>query len=420
MIDMYYIRPDCRGCRSESVRVVARLAPMAIATPNFDIPDSDRGHPVYRTGVPLEISLCDACGLLQLLHVGNPNIQYPNYVYQTKHSIGLVEHFRTYANDVVAEFGDVAAKRVVEIGSNDGTLLRFFKDHGMIPLGIDPADNIALKATANGIPTMVAFFNAGIARKVLSENGASDLIVANNVIANIDDLNSFFAGIKVLLSENGRFIFETQYGADVIEKLLLDTIYHEHLTYMNIRPIAALCKQHGLKVANVRLIDTKGGSIRVTVMHEDVKQKPNAVVAEMIATEFDKGHYGDDLYHTFQKRIDDLKDQLSVLVAQTRAAGKSVAGYGVSVGTCVLMPSLGLDQDINYLFDDNPIRGESFSGPGYDIPIHMGDSIAEMAPGITIIFAWRYAQAIIEKHQAYINAGGRFIIPLQTLTTVPE
>ncbi|MGJ3259890.1 MAG: methyltransferase domain-containing protein [Rhodospirillales bacterium] len=415
MHDIYFVRTDCRGCGFENLRTVASLAPMAIATPNFDVPDNDRDHPVYRAGVPLELSLCDDCGLLQVLHIGNPEIQYPNYVYETNHSLGLVEHFRTYADDVAAEIGNVSGGKVIEIGSNDGTLLGFFKDRGMTPLGIDPAENIARKATDNGIPTIVAFFGEETAKRVLNEHGPGDLIIANNVIANVDDLNGFFAGVKVLLSESGRFVFETQYGADVIERLLLDTIYHEHLTYMNIRPIIALAERNGLKVVDVKRIDTKGGSIRVTVMHDNAGRQPAPVVAEMVAQEYENGHYGEDLYSGFRQRIEDVKTQLRELVAETRAAGKQVAGYGVSVGTCVLMPTFGLDQEIDYLFDDNPIRGDRFSGPGYDIPIHMGDELAKMAPGIVILFAWRYAKQIMEKNQGYIESHGKFVVPLPSL-----
>lgn len=419
MTDIYFQRTDCRGCGSTAMRSVATLAPMAIATPNFDLPNSNREHPVYRTAVPLGLSLCDDCGLLQVLYAGNPEIQYPNYVYETNHSLGLVEHFRGYADDVAASLGDVSGKRVVEIGSNDGTLLGFFKSKGMTPLGIDPAENIARKATENGIPTIVAFFNDQVARDVAAEHGAADLIIANNVIANIDDLNAFVAGVKVLLAEAGSFVFETQYGADVIERLLLDTIYHEHLTYMNIRPIAALMERNGLKVVDVERIDTKGGSIRVTVMHDRAARAPEPVVAEMIQGEYDRGHYGDDLYREFQGRIVDVREQLLQMVAETRAAGGQVAGYGVSVGTCVLMPTFGLDQEIDYLFDDNPIRGDRFTGPGYDIPIHAGSELPEKAPGITIIFAWRYADPIIGKHSEYMENGGRFVIPLETVTVKP-
>lgn len=419
MSDIYFVRPDCRGCGSTNVNIVGRLAPMAIATPNFDVPDSSRDHPVYRTGVPLELSLCEDCGLVQVMHVGNPDIQYPNYVYETKHSLGLVEHFRTYADDVVADIGDVAGKRVVEIGSNDGTLLGFFKAQGMVPLGIDPAENIASKATENGIPTIAAFFNAALAHKTAAEHGAADLIVANNVIANIDDLNGFFSGIKALMADHGRFVFETQYGVDVIERLLLDTVYHEHLTYMNIRPISALCERHELKVVDVRRIDSKGGSIRVTVMHDTAPRQPEPIIANMIAEEYEKGHYGPELYERFQDRINALQDELRLLVRETRAAGKKVAGYGVSVGTCVLMPTLGLDKEIDVMFDDNPLRGDTFSGPGYDIQINMGNTLAEEAPGLTIIFAWRYAKPIIEKHRDYTDAGGRFVVPLPIITIHP-
>ncbi len=289
----------------------------------------------------------------------------------------------------------------------------------MIPLGVDPAEKIARKATENGIPTIAAFFDASKGKEIAETHGPADLIVANNVIANIDDLNSFAIGIKALLHETGSFVFETQYGADVVERLLLDTIYHEHLTYMNIRPIVALCDRHDLKVVNVRRIDSKGGSIRVTVMHKDAAREPEPVVGEMIQGEYHRGHYGQELYDEFQNRIATLQDQFRTLVAEARAAGKKIAGYGVSVGTSVLMPTLGLENEIDIFFDDNPLRGEQFSSPGYDILTHVANELGEFNPGLTVIFAWRYADQIIAKHDRYISDGGLFAIPLPALSTKP-
>jgi predicted TPR repeat methyltransferase len=192
----------------------------------------------------------------------NPEILYGNYLYQTSISLGLVEHFRTYAEEVVRQVAPVPNALVLDIGSNDGSLLKAFKDHGLRVLGVDPAREIARKATESGVETIADFFTAKLAREIRKKHGPAAIITANNVFANIDHLADVAAGIRELLAQDGVFVFETSYLLDVLQKSLLETFFHEHLCYFSVRPLEAFFRRNGMELFDVKRVATKGGSIR--------------------------------------------------------------------------------------------------------------------------------------------------------------
>ncbi len=409
---LFYKRNDCRLCGSSKMELVLSLAPMPIATPNFAVPDTAKSHAIFQEAVPLELHLCKDCGLLQLPHVGNPEIQYTNYVYTTSLSAGLTEHFKNYAADVLEKLAPSTDSLVVEMGSNDGTLLGFFKEAGMRVQGVDPAHEIARFASEQGIETYGAFFGETIANQILAEKGPASVMIANNVIANIDDLNDIVAGIRAILTNDGVFVLETQYGADVVEKNLLDTVYHEHLSYFNIKPLKLHFARHGMEIFDVERIWTKGGSIRVFVQHAGGPRPIESVVADMVQKEEDTGHYDQAIYNAWQNRIFGIRSALNDLVTAERVLGKPVGGYGVSVGTTTLLPQFEMTDKIDVLFDDDPNKDSELVGPGYRIPVHQTEAVYHEKPGVIVIFAWRYAELIIKKHQRYIEQGGKFIVPL--------
>jgi hypothetical protein len=412
MTDLYFKRDTCRLCNSTDVELVIPLQPMPIATPNFQVPDGTDETAVFKDAVPLELYLCRACGHLQILHVGNREIQYSNYVYTTSISLGLREHFARFAEQVTSrfDFGDRAM--VMEFGSNDGTLLRFFKERGKQVMGIDPAKAIGAAATAAGIPTVTAFFSEAVARGIRAEHGPAKILIANNVIANIDDMDDIALGVHALLDTDGVFVSETQYGVDVIDHTLLDTVYHEHLSYFNVKPLAQFFARHGMALVDVEHIDTKGGSIRFYVQHEGGPLEQSARMRDMIKAEEDAGFYEADIYRKFTKDVTDVAENLQRIVAEQKALGKTVAGYGVSVGTTAMLPQFSLAGDIDFFVDDDPNKDPMLSGPGYDIPVFGPDEIYARMPGAIIIFAWRYAPNIIPKHARYTESGGIFVVPL--------
>ncbi|MDE2331608.1 MAG: methyltransferase domain-containing protein, partial [Bradyrhizobium sp.] len=374
--------------------------------------------PVFREGVPLDLFLCEDCGQLQILHVGNPEIQYRYYVYTTSISLGLREHFAKLADEVIARLHLEPNSFVVELGSNDGSLLGFFKERGMRVLGCDPAVEIAKKATANGIETIPDFFRDEIGTRIKKERGPANLVIANNIIANVDDMDTFVTGIRNVLAPNGVFVFETQYGVDVTEKNLLDTVYHEHLSYFNIKPLDTFFKRLKMQVIDVQNIWTKGGSIRVSVQLEGGPHKVSESVRRFIAEEERLGVDRPDYYRAFDKRIAAIATELNAIADRCHAEGRQVAGYGISVGTTTLLPQFKLTGKIDFLVDDDPTKGNVLRGPGYDIPILPPQALYDRKPAVTIIFAWRYVDAIRAKHPNYFAEGGKFIVPLPDIGVV--
>jgi SAM-dependent methyltransferase len=409
---LYWTRTDCRLCHSTNVETAVPLNPMPIATPNFAVPGASLDDPIYREPVPLSLDLCTDCGFVQVSNVGNPELQYRDYVYTTSMSLGLTEHFRTAAKDIVARVGLKPGDFVVECGSNDGTLLGFLKEHGMKVLGVDPAVNIAKQATERGIETWPEFFRHEIGQKVRAERGPADAIVANNIVANVDDMDTFVLGIRDALAPTGVFVFETQYGVDVTEKNLLDTVYHEHLSYFNVKPLIGFFERHGMELVDVQLIDTKGGSIRAFAQLQGGGRPVSDEVRRLVAYEDELGVDKLPYYAAYTRRIAAIADELNRLCDEHHAAGREVAGYGVSVGTTTLLSQFGLTQKIDFLCDDAPNKAPVLAGPGYDIPVYTGAAVAERDPAAIVVFAWRYAKPIMSKHGDYIARGGDFVVPL--------
>lgn len=394
------------------------MAGMPIGTPNFQVPDASIDDPVFRTAVPLELYLCRECGHLQILHVGNPEIQYRHYVYTTSISLGLREHFSTYADDIVGRYAVAPNSLIVELGSNDGSLLSFFKERGMRVLGVDPAVDIAKRATAAGIETIADFFTDIIGGNIRQSHGAARVVIANNMIANVDDLDPLVTGVRNVLAPNGLFVFETQYGVDVTEKNLLDTVYHEHLSYFNIKPLTRFFARFGMEVVDVQHIWTKGGSIRVTVQLLGGPLRPSEEVARFIAEEDRLGVDQPAYYAAYLRRISALRDDLVALADACHARGELVAGYGISVGTTTLLPQFGLGKKIDFLVDDDPRKGTVMAGPGYDIPILPPTALYERKPAIVVVFAWRYVDPIRSKHPRYFAEGGKFVVPLPSIALI--
>jgi hypothetical protein len=418
MQKIFHSRGDCRLCGSHDLDLAVPLAPMPIATPNFVLPGTDKDALEFRAPVPLDLHLCKSCGLLQVLTVGNRDLQYGHYVYTTSVSLGLTEHFRRYADEVVASLAPKAGGLVVELGSNDGTLLGFFKAKGFAVQGVDPAVDIAGRASEAGIPTIPDFFGRAVAARVAAERGKAEIIVANNMIANVDDLSDLVDGVRDLLADDGAFVFETQYGLDVVTNNLLDTVYHEHLSYFFIRPLCLYLRAHGMEVFDVVHVPTKGGSIRVMAKKTESARPIQPSVQAFLDRETEIGAYDRPLYDSLAGRIADVREQLHALADAAHAEGRLVAGYGVSVGTVTLLAQFGMTDKIDILFDDDPAKPRELYGPGYDIPVMGPESVLNQNPGLIVIFAWRYAEPIMAKHRQWLEQGGKAVVPLPDVSII--
>jgi SAM-dependent methyltransferase len=413
MKDSIYRRETCRLCGSSALEVVLPLTATPLADAYIPASQLHEEQQVY----PLDLYLCRDCGFSQLLDIVIPQVIYPDYIYETVSSLGLVSHFKRYADELVAKIKPNAKTLVVDIGSNDGTLLSFFKEHGTRILGIDPAREIALGATEIGIETLPTFFTYDLASKILNERGPATIITANNLYANVDDLATLTEAIHHLLSTDGVFVFESFYLADWMQNMVFDFTYHEHLSYFLVKPLVSFFQSHDMELIDVQRVPTKGGSIRCTTQRAGGPRPVSPAVAKLVEMETKLGLQRAATFKYFALRIDQAKEQTIEFIRSISAQGKSLAGYGASPTTTTLVYHFELGDKLNFIADDYPAKQNLYS-PGYHIPVLASQALYDRKPDYVLILAWRYAEPIIEKHKAFIEQGGKFIIPLPSLRIV--
>jgi SAM-dependent methyltransferase len=408
-----YKRDTCRLCGKNDFDKVLELT----ATPPADEYVSKERSAKPQKTYPIDLYLCRGCGVTQLLDVIDTDEVYLNYTYETVSSHGLVKHFETYAQEVMAQFKPKAGGLVLDIGSNDGTLLKFFKDRGMNILGIDPTPAIVQKACANGLPTKEAFFGEEYAAKLKKECGTAAVITCNNLVADIDNLGDLIKGVRTMMGADSVFLFESFYLVDQIENLVWDFTYHEHFSYFTVKPLKAYFDSLGLQLIDAQKIDTKGGSIRYKVQ---LKGGPHAVsptVEKLIAYEEKIGAQKPEIFKGYRQRIEKAKRDLTVLLDDLKAKKKTIAAFGASATSTTLIYHYGLGGKIDFIVDDFKAKQGLFS-PGFHIPVYAPDEIYKRKPDYILVLAWRFFEPILKNHQKYLDQGGQFIIPLPELKVI--
>ncbi|MFQ5760328.1 MAG: methyltransferase domain-containing protein [Acidiferrobacterales bacterium] len=407
-------RSTCRLCAGTDLTLVIRLEPTPPA--NAFLPaDALEGE---QKRFPLDVFFCESCGHLQLLDVVDPRVLFENYVYVSGTSPVFVRHFRDYAEDIIARLGPGQGTLVVDVGSNDGTLLRFFKEAGHAVLGIDPAREIASRATESGIDTLATFFTPELARSIRKERGPAAIVTANNVIAHIDNLAGVVEGVRRLIAPDGVFVFEVSYLVDVLEKTLFDTIYHEHLAYHSIKPLRRFLYTHGMELIEALRVDSHGGSLRGIAQTKGGPRPVGASVDELTALEQRLGLDRADTFRRFAQNIEALREDLGSLLQRLKGTGKRIAGFGAPAKATTLMYHFGIGPDlIDFIVDDSPFKQGLYS-PGMHIPVVPADVIYERRPDYLLILAWNFAEPIMKKHAAFHEAGGRFIVPLPNVKVI--
>lgn len=406
-------RNTCRLCYSNRVELAVPIKPSPVA----DAYVARNNLTVSQDLFPLDLYLCRDCGHVQLLDVVDPELLFGNYIYSTSVSLGLIEHFRLYVDEVTARFPAAPGSLSVDIGSNDGTALRFFKDKGLRVLGIDPAAEITKRATASGVETLPAFFTSELASQIRKDHGPASYVTANNVFAHSDSLADMADGIRKMLTDEGVFVFEVSYLADIVDKLLFDTVYHEHLCYHSIKPFHSFFRRHGLELFDIQRLPTKGGSIRGYVQRQAGPHKVAPIIDRLLALEAGLGLDQPETYRKYTARIERIKENLLGLLRKLKAEGNSIAGFGASATVTTLIYNFELSPFLSFLVDDNVSRHGLFS-PGCHIPVLSPQAVFDRKTDYVVVLAWQYAEPILKKHGAFLEKGGHFILPMPDVKVI--
>lgn len=409
----YYRRQNCRLCGSNDLTLVITLTPTPPA--NAFVGETALGE--NQEHFPLDVFFCEVCTHVQLLDVVDPEMLFTDYIYVSGTSPVFVKHFEDYAATIIRRFAPSSENDlVVDIGSNDGTLLSKFQEYNFRVLGLDPAEKIAAKATADGIQTLPAFFTSDLARSIVLDHGHAKIVTANNVFAHADDLADIVKGVRKILAPSGVFVFEVSYLIDVYEKILFDTIYHEHLAYHSVKPLVAFFESHGMELIAAERVSSHGGSLRgVAQISGGPRMREDSVQAR-IDEEKRLGLDRSATLKSFGGQIQSVKDQLTALLGNLKSAGDAISGFGAPAKATTLMHHFGIGPDlIDYIVDDSPHKQGLYS-PGLHIPILPPDAIYSDSPDAVVILAWNFANPIMRNHQRYIEQGGRFIVPLPKVT----
>jgi SAM-dependent methyltransferase len=373
----------------------------------------DEGEPVY----PLHVYVCDECFLVQLpSYVPREEIFDAEYGYFSSYSDTMLQHARAYVDMMVPRFGLGPRSRVVEIASNDGYLLQYFKAAGVPVLGIEPTANTAAVALQRGIRSLVRFFGRETAADTCRSEGQADLILGNNVLAHVPDLNDFVAGVQLLLAPGGVATMEFPQLLHLVRNNYWDTIYHEHFSYLSFTTVERIFSHHGLVLFDVEEVPMHGGSIRIFARHRDDLQKEISVrVLQMLEREKSAGHFDLSYYDNFGERVKESKRAILQFLIEAKRAGKRVVAYGAPGKGNTLLNYCGIRTDmIDYTVDRSPHKQGNFL-PGTRIPILAPEQIFVTRPDYLFLLPWNLKDEIMRQTAEIRSWGGRFVVPIPEL-----
>lgn len=376
---------------------------------------------------PLRVFVCPECWLLQITDLVPPVELFSEYLYFSSFSETMLRHARKAAQRYIHDFALSPQSQVIEIASNDGYLLKNFRDAGVPCLGIEPAANIAKVARDQGIATRVEFFTTELAGQLVREGRQADLILGNNVFAHVPAINDFVAGLRTLLKRAGRIVLEFPYAVDMLEKTEFDTIYHEHVFYFTLTALVPLFERHELEIVDIEQLTIHGGSLRIYAQHAPKRRSPSpctsppggtrvhegrARVTALLKEEHDNGIDSSACYEGFAAQVEGIRQELRRLVLDLKNQGKTVAAYGASAKGSTLLNYCGLDyRQIEFVADRSTYKQGRFT-PGTHIPIVAPDELVKRMPDYTLLLTWNFAEEILEQQQAYRRTGGKFILPI--------
>ncbi len=404
MTTKFIHRDNCRLCSSKNLELVVKLAPAPLAE-KYTLP----GEPDDCESFPLDLWMCRDCGHVQLLDVIDSERLWDDYTYHSGQTKGIVEHFQEVADKVVATHQPAPGSLVIDVGSNDGSLLRPFKAKGYKVLGIDPAREIARKATESGIETLPELMTATLAEAICKKYGPASVITAFNVFAHADDMNGMAESVRIMLGPDGVFFFEAQYLVDIVDKMLLGTIFHEHMSHHSLKPMKAFLARHGMELIDVERNSIQKGSIIGTAQLIGGPRKVQPAVGELLALEERMKLDQIDTIKQFTTRLERNKQQLAKWTAEWKSQGASIAAFGAARSGPTFIAQFGIGDCISYIFDDHPQKVNKLS-PGHRIPVVPSSELEKRMPDYTFILAWIHAKKIVASNRGYLEKGGKFVI----------
>jgi SAM-dependent methyltransferase len=360
----------------------------------------------------LRLVSCDDCGLLQIDYFVNPEILYQtNYVYESSITKGGVAHYKQMAADISEKFNFKKGSLAIDIGSNVGVLLAGFKEQGFSVLGVDPAEKVVAKANASGIETIVDFFSKQVAATIVASKGKSQIITGTNVFAHLHDIDSATEGIRILLDDDGVLVIEAPYAVDMIREVEYDTIYHQHIGYLSVKPMVAYFKKFDLELFDVIHRDIHGGTLRYYVGHAG-KHKVTSAVLDALTVENDFGLYSKERLKRFADEVYAQRRELRALLDSLRAEGKKIVGISAPAKGNTLLNFCGIDTYLVTFLSEKSNFKQGLYTPGTHIPIYGDEKVLENQPDYALILAWNFAEEIMKNMQEYRSKGGKFIIPI--------
>ena len=368
---------------------------------------------------PLHVFVCERCFLVQLQEYVRAEDIFTEYAYFSSYSDSWLEHARRYTDLMVERFGLHERSSVIELASNDGYLLRNFVGRGIQALGIEPAANVAEAAIRQGVRTRVAFFGRQLAEQLVQEGTQADLLLGNNVLAQVPDLNDFVAGMAVLLKPTGVLTMEFPHLFRLMREYQFDTIYHEHFSYFSFLAAEKIFAAHALVLFDVEELPTHGGSLRIYARHRADASKPvTERVGALRHLEEQHGLSSVEAYGGFAEQVKRTKRNLLAFLIAAKEAGKSVAGYGAPGKGNTLLNYCGIRTDVlDYTVDRNPYKQGKFT-PGTHIPIFAPDKIDETRPDYVLILPWNVKDEIVRQMSHIRSWGGQFVVPIPSVQVI--
>jgi hypothetical protein len=405
---VHQVRTSCRACGDSRLTRVLSLGPQPLANANLRSLEEAATEARY----PLDLHVCETCALVQLVDVIDPEVLFRHYLYVTGTSDTMQRHNTAYAATVCDLLGLTASDLVVEVASNDGSLLRCFQAHGVRTLGVEPADNIADIARGHGVETVGEFFNSACGARLRTTVGAAKAVIGNNVLAHVDDTQDFLRGAKALIGRDGLVITEVPYARTMLEHLEYDTIYHEHLCYFSVSSLERLCRSVGLTLLRIDEVPVHGGSIRMYAGHAEEHPETGPSVRAMMEAEREIGLASVARWQQWARDVEAHRETLRAMLLDLHARGHRLAAYGAPAKGNTLLNYCGIGTDlVPFTVDRSPLKVGTFT-PGMHLPVRPVQALVDDRPEYLLILAWNFAEEIMRQQRAFQDAGGRFIIPI--------